>query len=35
MLAPLQSIHTIVTDKQTPDGFIQEVQKNGINVLLA
>jgi DeoR/GlpR family transcriptional regulator of sugar metabolism len=35
LLAPLQSIHTIVTDELTPDDFIQEVRKSGIRIFFA
>lgn len=35
LLAPLQSIHTIVTDEQTPDEFVREVRKSGIRIVFA
>jgi len=34
MLAPLESIHTIVTDKGTPQDFIEAVQQRGLSVLV-
>jgi DeoR/GlpR family transcriptional regulator of sugar metabolism len=35
LLAPLERIHTIVTDAQTPAEFLQAVQPRGIRVVLA
>ena len=35
LLSPLDSIHTIVTDRETPGEFIQAVQGRGIRVILA
>jgi DeoR/GlpR family transcriptional regulator of sugar metabolism len=35
LLAPLESIHTIVTDKQTPQDFLEAVQQRGLQVVLA
>jgi DeoR family transcriptional regulator of aga operon len=35
LLAPLESIHTIVTDDQTPKDFIDEVEARGIKVVKA
>jgi DeoR/GlpR family transcriptional regulator of sugar metabolism len=35
LLAPLESIHTIVTDDQTPQDFIDEVESRGIKVVKA
>jgi DeoR family transcriptional regulator, aga operon transcriptional repressor len=35
LLAPLQSIHTIVTDRQTPHDFLEAVQARGLHVVLA
>jgi DeoR/GlpR family transcriptional regulator of sugar metabolism len=35
LLAPVESIHTIVTDEQTSDEFITAVQKRGIKVIKA
>lgn len=35
LLAPLESIHTIVTDKQTPQDFIEAVQTLGLRVILS
>jgi DeoR/GlpR family transcriptional regulator of sugar metabolism len=35
LLAPLESIHTIVTDKQTPQGFLEAVQQRGLKVVTA
>lgn len=34
-LAPLESIHTIVTDTETPQDFIDAVQKRGIHIVLS
>ncbi|MGA2490085.1 MAG: DeoR/GlpR family DNA-binding transcription regulator [Anaerolineales bacterium] len=34
-LAPLESIHTIVTDAGTPQDFIDAVQKRGIHIVLS
>jgi len=33
LLAPMESIHTIVTDGQTPSDFIEAVQERGIKVI--
>lgn len=33
LLAPLESIHTIVTDGQTPQDFVDAVQEKGIRVI--
>lgn len=33
-LAPLNSIHAVVTDSQTPPGFIDSLQQSGISVYL-
>jgi len=35
LLAPLESIHTIVTDGETPQDFIEAVQERGIRVVLS
>jgi DeoR/GlpR family transcriptional regulator of sugar metabolism len=35
LLAPLESIHTLVTDKQTPQDFIEAVQARGLRVILS
>jgi DeoR family transcriptional regulator of aga operon len=35
LLAPVESIHTIVTDEQTSDEFVTAVQKRGIKVIKA
>jgi DeoR/GlpR family transcriptional regulator of sugar metabolism len=35
LLAPLESIHTIVTDQETPYDFIEAVQKRGLRVVVA
>ena len=35
LLAPLESIHTRVTDKQTPPDFIKAVQARGLRVVLS
>lgn len=35
LLAPLESIHTIVTDKQTPQDFLDAVQARGLRVVLS
>jgi DeoR/GlpR family transcriptional regulator of sugar metabolism len=35
LLAPLESIHTIVTDDQAPQDFISAVQEKGIRILLS
>jgi DeoR/GlpR family transcriptional regulator of sugar metabolism len=35
LLAPLESIHTIVTDGQTPRDFLEAVQSRGLHVVLA
>jgi DeoR/GlpR family transcriptional regulator of sugar metabolism len=35
LLAPIESIHTIVTDEQTSDEFITAVQERGIKVIKA
>ncbi len=35
LLAPLESIHTLVTDKQTPQDFIKAVQARGLRVVLS
>jgi DeoR/GlpR family transcriptional regulator of sugar metabolism len=35
LLAPLESIHTIVTDKQTPQDFLDAVQQRGLHVVLS
>jgi DeoR family transcriptional regulator of aga operon len=35
LLAPLDSIHTIVTDGQTPQNFVDAVQENGIRLITA
>jgi DeoR/GlpR family transcriptional regulator of sugar metabolism len=35
LLAPVESIHTIVTDEQTSDEFITAVQERGIKVIKA
>ena len=35
LLAPLESIHTLVTDKQTPQDFLQAVQSRGLRVVLS
>jgi DeoR/GlpR family transcriptional regulator of sugar metabolism len=35
LLAPLNSIHTIVTDEQTPQDFISAVQGKGIRVIIS
>ncbi len=35
LLAPLESIHTIVTDDQTPQDFLEAVQARGIRVVLS
>jgi DeoR/GlpR family transcriptional regulator of sugar metabolism len=35
LLAPLESIHTIVTDEQAPQDFISAVQEKGIRILLS
>jgi DeoR/GlpR family transcriptional regulator of sugar metabolism len=35
LLAPVESIHTIVTDVQAPDEFVRAVQKRGIKVIKA
>jgi DeoR/GlpR family transcriptional regulator of sugar metabolism len=34
-LAPLESIHTIVTDEQTPRDFLEAIQGRGLKVVLA
>jgi DeoR/GlpR family transcriptional regulator of sugar metabolism len=34
-LAPLESIHTIVTDEQTPRDFLEAIQRRGLKVVLA
>ena len=34
-LAPLESIHTIVTDQQTPRDFLEAVQARGLHVVIA
>ena len=33
LLAPMESIHTIITDEQTPQDFIDAVQERGIRVI--
>ncbi len=33
-LAPLESIHTIVTDRQTPQDFLEAVQERGLKVIV-
>jgi DeoR family transcriptional regulator, aga operon transcriptional repressor len=35
LLAPLESIHTIVTDRQTPRDFLEAVQARGLRVVIA
>jgi DeoR/GlpR family transcriptional regulator of sugar metabolism len=35
LLAPLESIHTIVTDKGTPQDFLEAVQQRGLRVVTA
>jgi len=35
LLAPLESIHTIVTDGQTPRDFLEAIQGRGLKVVLA
>jgi len=35
LLAPLEQVHTIVTDGQTPPDFIEAVQERGIRVILS
>ena len=35
LLAPLENIHTIVTDKQTPQEFIAAIQQKGVRVIVA
>jgi DeoR family transcriptional regulator of aga operon len=35
LLSPLETIHTIVTDRETPGDFIEAVQRRGIRVILA
>jgi DeoR/GlpR family transcriptional regulator of sugar metabolism len=35
LLAPLGSIHTIVTDRQTPQDFLESVQQRGIRVVIS
>ena len=35
LLAPLESIHTLVTDQATPQEFIDAIQSRGINVIQA
>ena len=35
LLAPLEAIHTIVTDQQTPRDFLEAVQARGLQVVLA
>jgi DeoR/GlpR family transcriptional regulator of sugar metabolism len=35
LLAPLDSIHTFVTDPETPPDFIKQIKKRGIQVLVA
>lgn len=35
LLAPLDSVHTIVTDGQTPQDFVDAVQKKGIRLITA
>ena len=35
LLAPLESIHTIVTDRQTPQAFLEAVRVRGLHVVLS
>ena len=35
LLAPLDSVHTFVTDAQADKKFIQALKKNGIQVIVA
>lgn len=35
LLAPIESIHTIVTDEQTPQNFINAVKAKGIQVIIS
>jgi DeoR/GlpR family transcriptional regulator of sugar metabolism len=35
MLAPIESVHTIVTDPETPQDFVVGVQERGIRVVIA
>ena len=35
LLAPLESIHTIVTDQQTPPDFLEAVQARGLRVVIS
>ena len=35
LLAPLEAIHTIVTDRQTPRDFLEAVQRRGLHVVLS
>jgi DeoR/GlpR family transcriptional regulator of sugar metabolism len=35
LLAPLESIHTIVTDQETPRDFLEAVQARGLHIVLA
>jgi DeoR/GlpR family transcriptional regulator of sugar metabolism len=35
LLAPLESIHTIVTDRQTSQNFLEAVQARGLHVVLS
>ena len=34
LLAPLESIHTLITDQSSPAGFISEIQSRGIRVIV-
>jgi len=35
LLAPIESVHTIVTDSQVPQDFVEDVKSRGIRVILA
>jgi DeoR family transcriptional regulator, aga operon transcriptional repressor len=35
MLAPIESVHMVVTDPETPQEFIERVRERGINVVIA